>query len=1002
MNFEKIRWITCLLGFALASLSFAADAPQTIGDFGPTGLEVYAEKSLNLKIASVMPDSPADGKLAQGQIITAIEGQALPKGLMEQRRFLAKHISEAEAKDGKLNLSTKEGMVTLQLDVLGAYSPTWPMDCTKTDKIIRAHADHLGRLATEGQLRRHNMTDALGILALLSTGEEQDLEVVRTIYRDVMQNFNPTSIGSHSWHNGYSGIAVCEYYLRTGDQSVMPYINAISEAARKWQVNGGWTHWATGVNPQYVGGGLLNAAGTNLLTTLLLAKQCGAKVDEPTLQEALRFFYRFVGHGSNPYGDHRGESGYGSNNGKNEQIAVAMQIATHSNQPKVYALARDKAAISTLYAYPYMLNGHTGAIGNIWYGLSTGLLREQQPELYRNWFEQTHWYYELSRRHDGSFEMSGTGRYDQESYGRASVLGLTAPRQALQINGAPKSPHSKPLVLPKQPWGKPADLAFLNVDGGPDYRSLSPIPHLEFEKIASASNEQLRHMASHPEHVYRQQIASALRKAEHAPLIEELLQSADPFARHTACLALNQYEPWHMRNSRGWLSGKSLDPALFSESMFTSLIRMLRDPNESLWLKDQAMIALAQASPEQTMAHLDLILPWLVQREEWWLNESALFALFPALETEKGCQKLVPTIGKMITENVHTKSRNTFDYFMVRNMGKIPASARPLISETLKQVYADTPTLASPEGEMDLIGITSYHLATGLLSLLVIDPKMAPAMAALSAERLDDLRDREKGMHIDALINAAQKLDKAERKQIGDILTKHYRSIIFEENAKVLAPDYDGWVKSYIRPLNKILAIDELAGKPSWELLDNNASGKQEWLVTAFEPVERRKPKDKNRYRKVTLPAHLEKWFSPDHDTSAWKPVRFEVGSNAPFSHRKDPTWKSALGEDAGEVIFMRKTFELEDVDYELFRLVAYTRQGYEIYINGQMVFETKSRSKNWQPRISYSEINSMLRESLRPGTNVLTAKSFLQYFRGKEGDIEVYLEGLREMPKPE
>lgn len=998
----NIRFFPYLLGFALSSFIFAADAPQTIGDFGPTGLEVYAQKDLSLKVASVMPGSPAEGKLSKGQLITAINGQKLPSDLMEQRRFLAGLISQAEASDGKLTLSTKDGAVDIQLEVLGAYSPTWPVDCAKTDKVIRAHADHLSRLAGEGDLGKHHMLDALGILALLSTGEDQDLEVVRSIYQTKMKGYKPGEVGSHTWNNGYSGIAVCEYYLRTGDKSVMPYINEICEAARKWQVNGGWTHWAKGVNPQYVGGGLLNAAGTNMLTTLLLAKQCGAEVDEQTLQDALRFFYRFVGHGANAYGDHRPEFGYGGNNGKTEQIAFAMQIATHSDQPGVYAKARDRAAISTLYAYPYMLNGHTGAIGNIWYGLSTGLMLEKTPELYRNWFDQTHWYFELSRRHDGSFEMSGTGRYDQESYGRASVLGLTAPRKALQINGAPKSEFSVPFSLPKMPWGKPADLAFLDIEGGSAYRPLSPIPHIEFEKIGTATGDTLKSMASHPEPVFRERVAAMLRKEENIGLIEPLLKSEDPYARHTACMAINQFEAWRMRYSKDWRSGKSIDPAHFTDAMLESLLAMVRDPEESLWLKDQAMLALVQTSPEKILANVEIILPWLEQNDEWWLYESAMIALLPALQTEEGCELLLPKIGDMLARNPHTKSIGTFHFLLQRNRDKIPESQRALLSETLKNTYADTPDLEWQEGDMDLSGITSLHLTQHLATLMSIDPSMAPVMAKLSARRLDDLRARERGEHIDSLISAARKLEKDQAKEVGKTLTKHYRSTIFEENAEVLSPGYDGWVKSYIRPLNKILAIDELAGKPSWELLDNKAENKQEWLVTSYAPPEKLDLKQKNRSRPVTLPAPLENWYKPDFEPVGWKSHRFTVGDTAPTSYRDKPAWKFTQPHEAGEVLFMRKTFELEDVDYELFRLVAFTRQGFEIYINGEKVVEEKGRSKTWNPRISYADKNNKIRESLRPGTNVLTAKSFLQYFRGKEGDIEVYLEGLREMPKPE
>lgn len=61
-----------------------------------------------------------------------------------------------------LIFAVEDGEVDIQLEVLGAYSPTWPGDCAKTDKVIRAHADHLGRLDGEGDLGKHHMLDALG------------------------------------------------------------------------------------------------------------------------------------------------------------------------------------------------------------------------------------------------------------------------------------------------------------------------------------------------------------------------------------------------------------------------------------------------------------------------------------------------------------------------------------------------------------------------------------------------------------------------------------------------------------------------------------------------------------------------------------------------------------------------------------------------------------------------------------------------------------------------
>ena len=92
---------------------------------------------------------------------------------------------------------------------------------------------------------------------------------------------------------------------------------------------------------------------------------------------------------------------------------------------------------------------------------------------------------------------------------------------------------------------------------------------------------------------------------------------------------------------------------------------------------------------------------------------------------------------------------------------------------------------------------------------------------------------------------------------------------------------------------------------------------------------------------------------------------------------------------------------QLDDLDQVLFRLVAYTRQGFRIYINGQLVAENKGRTKNWLPRIEYGDSASRLRKALKQGTNVIAATSFRQYFKGADGDLEVFLEGLKELPKP-
>ena len=153
---------------------------------------------------------------------------------------------------------------------------------------------------------------------------------------------NIKGIGDHTWNNGYNGIACGEYYLRTGDKSVLPVMQYFCDDARDRQVFGiGWTHWGRGVSPDYVAGGMLNAAGAQLVTTMLLAKECGVNVDEKTLLGAIRFYYRFAGRGSVAYGDHRAEGWLGSSNGKDGMAAAIMQVACDAKgNTDIYRKAR--------------------------------------------------------------------------------------------------------------------------------------------------------------------------------------------------------------------------------------------------------------------------------------------------------------------------------------------------------------------------------------------------------------------------------------------------------------------------------------------------------------------------------------------------------------------------------------------------------------------------------------------------------------------------------------
>jgi hypothetical protein len=199
-----------------------------VQNFGPVGIGINLTKpAFTMVIHNVEAGSPAaaTGKLQKGQVIESINGVVLKD--RDPRMILGDIITAAEAKDGVISLKIKDlGDVVVQIPVMGSYSPTWPLNCPKSDKIVRKLADYL---ATQ---EKPTWGSAL---FMLSTGEEKDLAVVRKWLS------GSESIGDYPWHAGYLGIAYCEYYLRTGDQSVLPAIKKMADRLTATMYNGGWS-----------------------------------------------------------------------------------------------------------------------------------------------------------------------------------------------------------------------------------------------------------------------------------------------------------------------------------------------------------------------------------------------------------------------------------------------------------------------------------------------------------------------------------------------------------------------------------------------------------------------------------------------------------------------------------------------------------------------------------------------------------------------------------------
>ena len=679
---------------------------QSVYRFGPVGIGIdLTLPAFGMKVKNVEVGSPAEtsGKLKPGQIIESINGRTLKD--IDPRVLLGNIITQAEATDGKISLMIKEKdntraeQVLIQIPVLGAYSKTWPLNCPKSDKIVRAEADYLAKNGNPLGALSHDQ----GLLFLLSTGEAKDLEVARSWVKQAIEKTkDKDTVNPIPWAIGYGCTAYCEYYLKTGDSSVLPLIKKIADQAARLMYNGGWNQ-RTVANFKY---GHMNAAGVHCVKFLLLAKECGVDVDEFTLQTSLKHFFRYVGRGNVPYGDGMPESGF-VDNGKLGGLAFAMAAAaslTPEGEKSIYAKARDVSAVKSFYSTSWMLHGHTGGgIGEIWRSSAMSLMYEKKPTKFREFMDNRTWHLDLSRRFDGSMtilrDTDYSKGYDKEFWGSGYAMTYTVPRKTLRMTGAPPSKYSKKYQLPDRPWGNAADDIFYALTPAPT--ADGEVVDVDAEKLATdaswpilrkvnqrkVSDEVLLKYCGHPDYNVRQATAKAIRNLGRDSLILVLLDHKDARVRQAGLMVIciDTF-------------GMTTIPAdRITRKMVDRISKILTDPNESWWVVENAMMALSLTEPKQIAPSVDILLQWLDQ-DDWWMQRAAMTALAPLATDPKYCEKIIPPIAYLAAGNTVGGAVAPLPK-IVDALSKASPAVQKIAKEHFSSAYASFPTqLAAPGG----------------------------------------------------------------------------------------------------------------------------------------------------------------------------------------------------------------------------------------------------------------------------------------------------------------
>ena len=486
---------------------------------GPTGL--FGETSpQDIQITKVQPGSPADGKIQVGDVIVAAGGLPFKD---DTRPRLADAIDQAETDKAKgvLALTLKDGRkVDLQLKVLGSYSDTAPYNCPKTEAIITQTADSI--------VKTRNFTGAglpIGLLGLLATGEPKYIEVVRNELHTVPWAKPDLALPSNkytmvAWSWGYTEMLLCEYYLLTHDEYVLPALKAYAVAIASGRDAAGlWGHGIASLDlnrgqlhGRLPGYAVMNQSSLPNFVSLLLADKCG--IQHPEVQAGIKqtntFYESFIGKGTLPYGVHNPNVGSFNNNGMSGLVAVAFSL--HGNQDGAAFFSRMATAATNT-----METGHTGHYFNqLWTGLGADLAG---PETSAAFFKETRWLHTLNRTWDGNFTYDDcegkAGLYSYRGLSDAGnhLLNYCLARHKLYITGRTADPSI---------WLK-----------GQEVRDTIALATLDFK---GRSDEQLLAMFDHPLPKVRDEAIGTLRERVHklGGSIRKMLKDGTALQRQSA------------------------------------------------------------------------------------------------------------------------------------------------------------------------------------------------------------------------------------------------------------------------------------------------------------------------------------------------------------------------------------------------------------------------------------------------------------------------------------
>lgn len=456
------------------------EVPGFLVNLGPTGARaVLTEKTFVVRY--IFKDSPAIGRLKLDDEITGVFGKPFAPhhftgghGYEGPIMDFGEAIEKAEGKDGKLVLNVTRGSETLEvkidLEPIGTFSPTFPMNCKKSDllraKALKYFVDHPESLSVWQAHARSAVT-----LALLSSDDSKQQAAGKAMA--LKWSGESPDAGTWTWNLSYQLITLSEYHLLTRDASVIPMIKTVSGYLERAQYKGKIVVWQAKESEDpskidaaqqlydggfghapYVSGLGKNGYGPMQYTTCLavigwqLAGRCGVDAGSDFIKRSLAFIHR----GSNAAGYVAYGGEFTLNNGLIDPVAwkkstggdnyvgrSGAAILAHKLSPEFTESAEylPKYVGYLKHAFKSMPDGHADSnLGIIW-GLMGAAASEDEAAL-RALMDYHKAFFNMMRCHDGSFVLLPGRDYADNGYYMASRYHPTATMALAYGLGNPK------------------------------------------------------------------------------------------------------------------------------------------------------------------------------------------------------------------------------------------------------------------------------------------------------------------------------------------------------------------------------------------------------------------------------------------------------------------------------------------------------------------------------------------------------------------------------------